>query len=41
MQLRETDDIEGEMEEIAEDYRKTNDDKSLGAEGDNKLTYHT
>ena len=41
LQLRGTDEVEGEMEEIAEDYRKTNDDKSLGGKGDNKLTHYT
>ena len=41
LQLRGTDEVEGEMEKIAEDYRKTNDDKSLGGKGDNKLTDYT
>ena len=37
LQLRGTDDVDLEMEEIAEDYRKTKDDKLLGGKGDNKL----
>jgi hypothetical protein len=34
LQLRGTDDVDMEMEEIAEDFRKTNSDKSLGGKGD-------